>query len=49
MTGKFDREAENRGVRYQPSKRPNHFAQQPKSKPPDKKDRERDDEDNKTA
>ena len=49
MNNKTDHEAENRGAPYRPSKRPNHYAQQPNSKPPDKKDRERDDEDNKTA
>jgi hypothetical protein len=49
MTKTTDREAENRGARYVPSKRPNQYAQEPGSKPPGKKDRERDYEDNKTA
>jgi hypothetical protein len=49
MNKKRDHEAENRGARYQPSKRPNQFAQEPGSKPPNKMDRERDYEDDKTA
>ncbi len=44
-----DHEAENRGVRYEPEKRPNEYAQNSDAKPPRKQDRERDYEDNKTS
>jgi hypothetical protein len=49
MTKKVDHEAENRGVRYEPSKKPNQYSQELGSKPPTKQDRERDNEDNKTS
>jgi len=49
MPAKRDHETENRGTRYEPSKRPDQYAQNTDMKPPQKKDRARDNEDNKTS
>jgi len=49
MTKKRDHEADNRGAPYEPSKKPNHFSQEPGAKPPRKEDRERDQKNNETS
>lgn len=49
MSPKKNPEAENRGTQYEPWERPDHYAQNAGLKPPRKKDRERDPDDNKTS